>query len=69
VTRGTSYLISLALQEEDFQFYIKQDLEATMGNPDVSRFILEQTVWDTYLGSYAAPNRAVQKIVWPVASE
>jgi hypothetical protein len=69
VTRGTSYLISLAQQEEDFQFYIKQDLEATMGNPDVSRFILEQTVWDTYLGAYAAPNQAVQKIVWPVAEE
>jgi hypothetical protein len=69
VTRGKAYLVSLALQEEDFQFYIKQDLEAAMGNPDVSRFILEQTVWDTYLGAYAAPGRAVHEITWPTTEE
>lgn len=67
VTSGIGYLISLGYQEEDFQFYIKQDLEVTQGNPDVSRFILEQTVWDTYFGAYAAPTRAIQKITWPTS--
>lgn len=65
VTSGKAYLVNLAFREEDFQSYVKQDLLEETGNPDVSRFVLEQTVWDTWFGAYADPGRAVQEITWP----
>src|SRR5512138_119874 len=67
VPPGTSYLVSLNRRLRDFQSHMKQSLEATMGNPDVSRFILEQTVWDTMFGVFADPVRAVQEITLPSA--
>lgn len=65
VSANTAYLIDTATRDLDFQSFIKQDLEPTQGNPDVSRFILEQVVWDFYRGVYSAPLNAVQKIAWP----
>lgn len=62
---GKGYLISLGFREEDFASYFKQPLDSVMGNPDVSRFIMEQTVWDCWLGIYANPERAVEEITWP----
>lgn len=67
VTAGKAYLISLGFQNEDFQAFMKQDLQSANGNPDVSRFILEQTVYDTYFGVYANPLRAVEEITWPTS--
>lgn len=65
VTANKAYLISLGFQNEDFQALIKQDLQSQNGNDDISRFVLEQTVWDTYFGVYANPLRAVEEITWP----
>ncbi|RMH11470.1 MAG: hypothetical protein D6698_16350 [Gammaproteobacteria bacterium] len=67
VTSGKAYLISKGYRETDFQSMVKQSLDMAMGNPDVSRFIEEKTVWDTYLGVYANPSAAVQEITLPTA--
>lgn len=65
VPAGTAFLISVANRSEDFQSYEKQTITRTDGNEDVSRFILEQSVWDFYRGVYANPTRSVEKITWP----
>jgi len=52
----------------DFQSYIKIPLRMTMGNPDVSRFIMAQNIYDTHFGMFADPTRAVQKITLPTAT-
>lgn len=69
VSTGTGYLISLQYRSQDFQSFVKRSLQAAMGNPDVSRFILEQIVWDVHMGVYANPLRAVEEITWPTLAE
>ena len=59
------YLISTAQRDLDFQSYVKQGLEQAVGNPDVSRFILDTVIWDTYFGVYCNPLRSVQRITLP----
>lgn len=68
VTSGKAYLINLGYQEEDFQSYVKQDVESQLGESDMSRFILEQVIYDMYLGVFANPERAVEEITLPVAA-
>lgn len=68
VPSGKAYLVSLGNRNEDLQSYIKQPLQMTMGNPDVSRFIMAQNVWDTYFGVYANPAACVEEITLPVAA-
>lgn len=65
VTSGKSYLVDLSHKDQDFASYVKQSLEQAQGNADVSRFILEQVIWDIWLGVYANPLRAVEEITWP----
>lgn len=65
VTVGKSYLINTAYKSEDFQSLVKQPLESAQDNADISRFILDQIVWDVWLGIYANPVRAVEEITWP----
>jgi hypothetical protein len=65
VTLGKGYLVNLAYKSEDFISLVKQPLESAQGNADVSRFILEQTVWDVWLGIFANPLRAVEEITFP----
>lgn len=65
VTPGKAYLIDLGQRDRNFGSYIKQSLDATTGNPDVSRFILEQTVWDTYFGAYADVEASTEEITLP----
>lgn len=65
VTAGKGYLVDLSHKDQDFASYVKQPLESVMGNADVSRFILEQVVWDVWLGIYTNPLRAVEEITWP----
>lgn len=67
VTTGTAYLVSKMRKAEDFRSFVKQSLQMVMGNPDVSRFIEEQVIWDLYLGAYANPLRAVEEITWPTS--
>ena len=68
VTNGKAYLIDLGLRNRHFRSYVKQGLQRETGNPDVSRFILEQSVWDTWFGSYTDSAGGVEEITWPTAS-
>lgn len=67
VTAGKAYLIDVSNRDMDFQSFVKQDLTQERGNPDVSRFILEQVIWDVYFGVYANPLRAVEEITLPTS--
>jgi hypothetical protein len=67
VTSGKAYLISKQYGDQDFRSMMKRNLDMIMGNPDVSRFIEEQTVWYTMLGVYANPTAAVEEITWPTS--
>lgn len=65
VESGTGYLINLGTRNIDFQSYFKYPLRRQMGESDMSRFILEQIIWDTWFGVFADPDRAVHEITWP----
>jgi hypothetical protein len=65
VTSGTGYLVSLQYRDQDFQSYVKQGLDSVMGNADISRFILEQIVWDTYFTNYSNPTASVEEVTFP----
>lgn len=67
VTANTGYLINLAYRDQDFRSFMKQPLDMAMGNPDVSRFIEEQAVWDTFFGVYANPTAAVEEVTFPTS--
>jgi hypothetical protein len=67
VPANTAFLCNMAYREEDFQAWESQPLESTMGDGDVTRFILQQTVWDTYFGMYVNQTRAVQKVALPTS--
>lgn len=66
VTTGKAYLISKGYAV-DFKSYVKQDLMLQTGDGDLSRFIVEQKVWDSWLGMFANPVRAVEEITWPTS--
>lgn len=66
VASTKAYLIHKGNRTEDFRSMFKQTLDMTMGNGDVSRFIEEQMVWDTYFGVYANPAAAVEEITLPL---
>lgn len=65
VTAGTAYLIDKSMRGEDFISYVKQDLQSANGPGDLTRFILEQVVWDAYFTAFASPLRAVEEITLP----
>lgn len=67
VTTGKALLVDLGYKDLTMQSYVKQDLQSEMGNPDISRFIKEQTVWDNYIGVYTNPIGAVEEITWPTS--
>lgn len=68
VPTGKAYLVSKQYSTEDFQHWMNQGLEDVMGTPDASRFIVEQRIWDLFLGIYANPLRAVEEITWPTGA-
>lgn len=65
VTAGKAYLINVPTESMDFQSWVRQDLQSTRGDGDLSRFIIEQVVYDTWLGVYANPEGSVEEITWP----
>lgn len=69
VTVGKSYLIDLGRKSRNLRSYVKHGLRRQMGNPDVSRFILEQTVWDWRLGMYADIAASTEEITWPTVED
>lgn len=69
VTAGKAYLIDLSQAMFDFQSLYSQDLQPTEVGAEHARFVVEQVLWDMFLGIYAAPGRAVEEITWPVATD
>lgn len=67
VTAGKAYLVSSQYKDSDFQSWVKQGLQSQRGDGDLSRFIVEQVVWDSWFGTYANPLRAVEEISWPTS--
>lgn len=67
VTANKAYLISLAYREMDLQSFYQQDLRMQRGDGDLSRFIVEQVIWDLWLGVYANPRACVEEITLPTS--
>jgi hypothetical protein len=67
VTANKAYLIDTGFRARNFKSFVKQGLQRTNGNEDVSRFILEQSVWDTYFGVFADVTAAVEEITLPTS--
>jgi hypothetical protein len=67
VTTGKAYLVSKQYQSQDFASYVKMGLREQRGDGDLSRFIVEQVVYDSRLGVLANPLRAVEEITWPTS--
>lgn len=65
VTAGKAYLASKQYKDQDFQSWESQPLEDVIGQADASRFILEETIWDCFIGTYANPTNAVEEITLP----
>lgn len=68
VASTDAYIVDIGSKAMDFNSFVKQDLDVAMGNADVSRFILDQVVWDTYFGVYANPTAGAHKLVLPLAT-
>lgn len=68
VTSGKGYLISRQYARRDASSWVKRGLTPHRGNADISRFIEEQTVWDSHLGIYTNPLRSTEEITWPTPS-
>lgn len=69
VSTNKAYLISLGRKARNHRSYVKHGLRRVSGNPDVSRFILEQTVWDARLGVYCNPADTTEEITLPQVSD
>lgn len=67
VPAGTVFMIDVSKRAENFQSFFKQDLQSQLGESDMSRFILEQVIWDAYFGVYSNPTAAVQKVTLPTS--
>lgn len=62
---GYMFLIDAGSRDFAFKSYVKQDLQSQQGEADMTRFILEQVIWDTYFGVYSNAPYAVQKVTLP----
>lgn len=69
VTAGKAYLIDLSQAMFDFQSLYSQDLQPTDVGADHARFVVAQMLWDMFFGIYSAPERAVEEITWPGATD
>lgn len=67
VPTGTAFLIATRNREQDLVSIVKQDLTMTPGLGDPVRFMLEQLIWDAYVGVSADVTRAVEKITLPTS--
>lgn len=68
VSDGTAYLISLNRRSEDFLSLVNQPLRRQANDGDLTRFIVEQVVWDTYFGVYTNVTDTTIKITLPAES-
>lgn len=65
VTANKAYLIDLSNKGLFFQSFVKQGLDSAIGNSDVSRFILDQIIWDCFQGVYANVLAATEEVSLP----
>lgn len=68
VTAGTSYLISLPAARRHLRSYIKQNLMRNPGDPDNSRFIVGDDIWDIMFGVYTSALGCVEEITLPTSA-
>lgn len=68
VSAGTSYLVSIPAARRYLRSYIKQGLMRNPGDPDNSRFIVGDDIWDTMFGVYASPAGCVEEITLPTSA-
>lgn len=68
VNSGTAYLVDVSSRTIDFQSYVKTPLRMRMGEGDLKRFVMAHTVWDTRLGVFADPVRAVEEVTLPTSA-
>lgn len=68
VTAGTSYLVSIPAARRYLRSYVKQRLMRNPGDPDNSRFIVGDDIWDTMFGVYASPEGCVEEITLPTTA-
>jgi len=69
VPDGKVYLIDLGRRARNHRSYVKHGLLRVQGNPDVSRFILEQTIWHARFGVYANPADSTEEITLPTVGD
>lgn len=67
VASTDAYLIDVGNKAFDFQSFVKHGLRMRMGEGDASRFIERENIWDSRVGVFANPLRAVHKITLPLA--
>lgn len=67
VTANKAYLISLAYREMDLQSYYQQDLRVQRGDGDLSRFIVEQVIYDLWFSCYANPRACIEELTLPTS--
>lgn len=67
VPANKCYLVSLDFREQFFGSFIKQPMTPQNGNADVTRFVIEQTVWDIYLGVYASVVGTTEEVTLPTS--
>lgn len=65
VTANKAYLVSLAYRETDLQSFYQQDLRQQRGDGDLSRFIVEQVIYDIWFGVFANPRASVEELTLP----
>lgn len=69
VTAGKCYLVDVGRADRNLRSYVKHPLRRQAGDGDVSRFILEQTVWDVRFGTYADVAASTEEITLPTAAD
>lgn len=67
VTSGKTYLIDISDKMRNLRSFVKQDLDSVMGNPDVTRFVMEQVVYDAYFTNYADVAATTEEITNPTS--
>lgn len=67
VAANKAYLIDVGNRGRFAQSYMKLRLQDAMGNPDVSRFILEQIIWDTYFTAFVDVAAITEEITLPTS--
>jgi hypothetical protein len=69
VTANKAYLIDInpASKMNYARSFFKQTLESQLGESDMSRFIMNQVIWDVYFGLYVSVAAIAEEITLPTS--